>query len=138
MVMVEGAQGTRENRAGAPRVLLVEDEANIALALQFLMQREGYEVTHIDNGRAALEVIPEMRPDLVLLDVTLPEVSGYEICQRVKSDASLCGIRILVLTARGTEVEKRKALALGADGFMSKPFETTELATAVAALLEVQ
>jgi DNA-binding response OmpR family regulator len=138
MVMVEGAQSAGFGTTGAARVLLVEDEANIALALQFLLQREGYDVVHVENGREALEAVPRMRPDLILLDVTLPEVSGYEICQCVKSDASLAGIRILVLTARGTEVEKRKALALGADGFMSKPFDTKQLADAVAALLEVQ
>lgn len=138
MVMVEGADKTARGGPAGPHVLLVEDEANIALALQFLMQREGYRVTHVDNGRVAMEVIPDLRPDLVLLDVTLPEVSGYEICQRVKSDPALNAIRVLVLTARGTAVEKRKALALGADGFMSKPFETTQLIHAVAALLEVQ
>jgi len=138
MVLVEGLGKKSDGDGASPHVLLVEDEANIALALQFLMQREGYTVTHIENGRAALAAVPELRPNLVLLDVTLPEVSGYEICQRIKSDPSLAGVRVLILTARGTEVEKRKALALGADGFMSKPFETTELTNAVAALLEVQ
>lgn len=138
MVLAEGLNQTKNTNGSARHVLLVEDEANIALALQFLMQREGHVVTHIDNGREALEAVPELRPDLVLLDVTLPEVSGYEICQRIKSDPALSAVRVLVLTARGTEVEKRKALALGADGFMSKPFETAQLAHAVAALLEVQ
>lgn len=119
------------------RILLVEDETNIALALKFLMRREGYDVTHIANGREALEQVEILHPDLVLLDVTLPEVSGYEICQRIKGTPSLCDTRVLILTARGTEVEKRKALALGADDFISKPFETAQLTLSVAALLEL-
>ena len=119
------------------RILLVEDETNIALALKFLMRREGYDVTHIANGREALEQVENLHPDLVLLDVTLPEVSGYEICQRIKGTPSLCDTRVLILTARGTEVEKRKALALGADDFISKPFETAQLTLSVAALLEL-
>ena len=119
------------------RILLVEDETNIALALKFLMRREGYDVTHIANGREALDQVEGLRPDLVLLDVTLPEVSGYEICQRIKGTPSLCDTRVLILTARGTEVEKRKALALGADDFISKPFETAQLTLSVAALLEL-
>ncbi|WP_425038193.1 response regulator transcription factor [Primorskyibacter sp. S187A] len=126
-----------DTEAVKPRVLLVEDEANIALALSFLLDREGYDVTHIDNGRRALEMALRDAPDLVVLDVTLPEVSGYEICQRIKASPDHAATRVLILTARGTDVEKRKALALGADDFMSKPFETKRLTNAVAALLEM-
>lgn len=119
-----------------PRILLVEDEGNIALALTFLMEREGYSVTHIDNGRRALDSVEALAPDLVVLDVTLPEVSGFEICQRIKSTPSLAKTRVLILTARGTDVERRKAFALGADSFISKPFETRRLTGEVAQLLE--
>lgn len=117
------------------RILLVEDEANIALALTFLMQRMGYEVIHIENGREALDKVAGMAPDLVLLDVTLPEVSGYEICQHIRQTPELDATRVLVLTARGADVERRKALALGADGFMSKPFETADLQARVSEML---
>ncbi|MGX9357086.1 response regulator transcription factor [Roseobacteraceae bacterium S113] len=120
-----------------PEILLVEDEGNIALALRFLLEREGYRVTHLDNGRAALSHLETTRPDLVVLDVTLPGASGYELCQRIKNNPDLTDTRVLILTARGTAVEERKALALGADGFMSKPFETRALTNAVAALLEL-
>ena len=126
------------NTPDQPKILLVEDEGNIALALTFLMQRQGYEVTHIDNGRQALNEVEGLAPDLVLLDVTLPEVSGYEICQRIKSSPALVDTRVLILTARGTEVEKRKAYALGADSFISKPFETQHLTGEVAQLLEAR
>lgn len=117
------------------RILLVEDEVNIALALTFLMQRMGHEVTHIENGREARDQVADVAPDLVLLDVTLPEVSGYEICQHIRQTPALDGTRVLVLTARGADVERRKALALGADGFMSKPFETAELQARVSEML---
>lgn len=117
------------------RILLVEDELNIALALKFLMERMGHAVEHIDNGREAYDRIAEIAPDLVLLDVTLPEVSGYEICQHIRQTPELDGTRVLVLTARGADIERRKALALGADGFMSKPFETADLQARVAEML---
>ncbi|MEX1662913.1 response regulator transcription factor [Thioclava sp. 15-R06ZXC-3] len=109
------------------RVLIVEDEDNIAIALDYLMSREGYAHERIATGRGALELIRESRPDLVLLDVMLPEVSGYEICQKVRADKGLEDVRILMMTARGSAMERRKGLALGADGFIAKPFELSEL-----------
>jgi DNA-binding response OmpR family regulator len=117
------------------RVLVVEDEDNIAIALDYLMTREGYEHDRISNGAEALERIRATHPDLVLLDVMLPEVSGYEICQGVRLDPSLADVKIRMMTARGSAVERRKGLALGADGFISKPFELRELREEVRRLL---
>lgn len=117
------------------RILVVEDEDNIALALNYLMQREGYQNDRIANGAEALPRIRETRPDLVLLDVMLPEVSGYEICQGVRLDPSLADVKILMMTARGSVIERQKGLALGADGFISKPFELKELRAEVRRLL---
>lgn len=123
----------REDRK--PRVLVVEDEDNIAIALDYLMTREGYDHDRIANGGEALTRIRDMHPDLVLLDVMLPEVSGYEICQGVRLDPSLSDVKILIMTARGSAIERRKGLALGADGFISKPFELQELRQEVRRLL---
>ncbi len=117
------------------RVLVVEDEDNIAIALDFLMTREGYEHSRVSNGGEALARIRAMHPDLVLLDVMLPEVSGYEICQDVRLDPSLNDVKVLMMTARGSAIERRKGLALGADGFISKPFELKELREEVRRLL---
>lgn len=117
------------------RVLVVEDEDNIALALDYLMTREGYVHDRVANGADALPRIRDTHPDLVLLDVMLPEVSGYEICQAVRLDPSLAHVKILMMTARGSAVERRKGLALGADGFVSKPFELKELRDKVRNLL---
>ena len=119
-----------------PRVLIVEDEDNIAIALDYLMSREGYEHDRIASGAGALERIRDTRPDLVLLDVMLPEVSGYEICQEVRADRGLAGVKILLMTARGSAMERRKGLALGADGFIAKPFELKEMREEVHRLLE--
>lgn len=117
------------------RILVVEDEDNIAFALDYVMMREGYENDRISNGSEALSRIRETRPDLVLLDVMLPDVSGYEICQDVRLDPTLSDVKILMMTARGSAIERRKGLALGADGFISKPFELSELRQEVRRLL---
>ena len=118
------------------RVLVVEDEDNIALALDFLMTREGYDHARIADGAEALPRIRDMHPDLVLLDVMLPGASGYEICQGVRLDPALAHVKILMMTARGSAIEKRKGLAMGADGFITKPFELKELRAEVRRLLE--
>lgn len=124
------ADGSRKHR-----VLVVEDEDNIAIALDYLMSREGYEHERIASGAGAVARIRATHPDLVLLDVMLPEVSGYEICQDVRLDPALSDVKILMMTARGSAIERRKGLALGADGFISKPFELKELREEVKRLL---
>jgi len=118
------------------RVLIVEDEDNIAIALDYLMSREGFDHDRIATGAGAIDRIRAMHPDLVLLDVMLPEVSGYEICQEVRADSGLADVKILMMTARGSAMERRKGLALGADGFIAKPFELKELRDEVHRLLD--
>jgi DNA-binding response OmpR family regulator len=118
-----------------PRVLVVEDEDNIAVALDYLMTREGYEHDRVSNGADALPRIRSTHPDLVLLDVMLPEVSGYEICEGIRIDPTLSDVKVLMMTARGSAIERRKGLALGADGFISKPFELKDLRDEVRRLL---
>jgi two-component system, OmpR family, phosphate regulon response regulator PhoB len=120
------------------RVLVVEDEDNIAIALDYLMTREGYDHDRIATGGVALDHIRRTHPDLVLLDVMLPEVSGFEICQSVRLDPSLSDVKILMMTARGSAIERRKGLALGADGFIAKPFELKELREEVRRLLDAE
>lgn len=117
-------------------ILVVEDEDHIALALEHLMRREGYDLRRVANGAEALPAIAAQHPDLVLLDVMLPEVSGYEICQSVRLDPSLADVKILMMTARGNQMERRKGLALGADGFIAKPFDAADLRAEVRRLLE--
>jgi DNA-binding response OmpR family regulator len=115
--------------AAAPRrrVLIVEDEDNIALALGFLVSREGFAHSRVASGGAALPAIRAGRPDLVLLDVMLPELSGFEICAGVRADPALAGVRILMMTARGSVAERARGMAMGADGFVAKPFDLAGL-----------
>jgi DNA-binding response OmpR family regulator len=120
-----------------PRVLVIEDEDNIAIALEYILAREGYSVDRWPTGAAAMDHIRTTHPRLVLLDVMLPEVSGYEICQEARLDPSLSDVKILIMTARGSVMERRKSMALGADGFIAKPFDPGDLRNEVRRLLDV-
>lgn len=118
------------------RILIVEDEDNIAVALEFLMTRDGHSHSRLSSGRDALAAIRRDRPDLVLLDIMLPDVSGYQIVEEMRADPGLRGVRVLMMTARGSVIERKKGLALGADGFLAKPFELAELRSEIARLLD--
>ncbi len=117
------------------RILIIEDEDNIAVALEFLMMRYGHEHRRLATGAQAIEVIRADRPDLVLLDIMLPDISGYQIVEELRADPALKDVRVLLMTARGSVVERRKGLALGADGFIAKPFELAELRAEMSRLL---
>lgn len=117
------------------RVLIADDEPNIVVSLEFLMQQCGYETRTAANGEAALKVVAEFRPDLLLLDVMLPLRNGFEVCQTVREDPGLGGMRIVMITAKGRDTEVAKGLALGADAYITKPFATRELLDTVKRLL---
>ena len=121
--------------SGNKHVLIADDEANIVISLEFLMKREGHRVTVARDGEAALAAIRAERPDLVLLDVMMPGKSGFEVCQAVRADESLAGVKILMLSAKGRDTDIAKGQALGADAYMTKPFSTKELAEKVRELL---
>ena len=116
-------------------VLVADDEPNILISLEFLMKREGHRVLVARDGNAALELIRSQRPALVLLDVMMPGKSGFEVCQAVRADESLAGVKILMLTAKGRDTDLAQGLGLGADGYMTKPFSTQELAARVRDML---
>lgn len=113
-------------------VVVVEDEENLAFTLQYNLEREGYAVRVAHDGNAGLELVRTFSPDLLILDVMLPGVSGYDICKLVRRDSDL---PILMLTARGEEVDKVVGLELGADDYVTKPFSVRELMARVRALL---
>ena len=119
----------------AKRVLIVDDEANIVTALEFLLEKRGYEVKVAVNGEEALAAVEAFKPDLVLLDVMMPKVSGYDVCQRMRSNPSWQGIKIVMLSAKGREVEVSKGMSLGADLYVTKPFSNAELVSRIDALL---
>ena len=108
-------------------ILLVDDEANIVLSLEFLMTQAGYRVDVARTGEEALEKIAAFAPDLILLDVMLPGINGYDICQCVRQTPAWQWMKIVMLTAKGREVERAKGMALGANAYITKPFSTKEL-----------
>jgi DNA-binding response OmpR family regulator len=116
-------------------VLIVDDAPNIVLSLEFLMKQEGYEVFSVSNGEEALNFVRQTRPDLILLDVMMPQKDGYEVCQAIRADETMRDIRIIMLTAKGRDVEREKGLALGADDYITKPFSTREVVEKVRNIL---
>jgi DNA-binding response OmpR family regulator len=117
------------------RILVVDDEPNIVISLEFLMKREGFAVEIAADGEAALEALAGSAPDLVILDVMLPKMNGFEVCQQIRANPRWRGIRILMLTARGRDREIAKGLGLGADAYVTKPFSTRDLVAQVKQLL---
>lgn len=119
----------------ANKILVVDDEPNIVLSLEFLMKQAGFQVRTASDGEAALAAIAAEQPDLMLLDVMMPRKNGYEVCQAVRAHPDWKTIRIIMLTAKGREVEREKGLALGADDYITKPFSTQEVVERVRELL---
>ncbi len=113
------------------KVLIVDDEPNIVTALEFLLRRSGYDVRLATNGAEALQQVDAYRPDVVLLDVMMPVKSGYEVCQRMRERPDLANVRIVMLSAKGSEAEVNKGLSLGADLYITKPFSTQELVATI-------
>ncbi|MCL4772395.1 MAG: response regulator [Burkholderiaceae bacterium] len=111
----------------ATRVLIAEDEPNIVESLSFVLGRDGFEVEAVLDGESALERLRATHPDLMILDVMLPRLNGFEVLKRVKSDPSLRSIPVIVLTAKGQAHDRRMAEELGVDGFMTKPFSNREI-----------
>jgi len=117
------------------KVLIADDEQNIVISLEFLLRREGFEVFVASDGVDALAKLRAEKPDLVLLDVMMPKMNGFDVCQALRADPELAETRVLMLTAKGRETEVSKGLGLGADAYMTKPFSTKELVEKVRALL---
>ncbi|MEV5505092.1 response regulator transcription factor [Streptomyces orinoci] len=114
------------------RVLLVEDDPDLALALRTLLDRAGHEVVRADNGREALRLLFAERPGLLILDIGLPELDGWEVLERTRD---LSDLPVLLLTARGAETDRVRGLRSGADDYLPKPFGNEELLARVEALL---
>jgi two-component system alkaline phosphatase synthesis response regulator PhoP len=112
-------------------VLVVDDEPHILHSLEFLMKHENYDVRVARDGEAALTAIEEQRPDLVLLDVMMPKRDGYSVCQTIRANPEWQDIRVIMLTAKGRDIEREKGLALGADDYITKPFSTRDLLSLV-------
>ena len=120
----------------AKEILIVDDEPNVIMPLQFLMEQQGYRVMIAERGEDALELISRYKPDLVLLDIMLPGMDGYEVCEIVRLNSNYRDVKIIFLTAKGREVEIAKGLALGAEVYITKPYSNAALVAKVKELLE--
>ncbi|MBF0400306.1 MAG: response regulator [Magnetococcales bacterium] len=119
-------------------ILIVDDVPNIVLSLEFLMKKEGFSVRSAADGEEALQAMADKKPDLVLLDVMMPKRDGYDVCETIRANPQWQTVRIVMLTAKGREVEQEKGLALGADAYVTKPFSTRDLVLKVRSLLGLQ
>ncbi len=117
------------------KVLVVDDEPNIVLSLEFLMQQAGFDVVTAEDGEGALTSVEDSPPDLILLDISLPGISGFDVLEQLRQDPRHARLPIIMLTAHGREVEREKGLALGADDYVTKPFSTQALVEKVKRLL---
>ena len=117
------------------RILVAEDDPSILLSLQFLLAKEGYQVTTAPHGEQAWHLLLQAPPDLALLDVMLPVVDGLELCRRIRKHERFAATRVMMLSARGRASEFDEGLQQGADAYITKPFGTRELLDGIARLL---
>ncbi|AZM96033.1 response regulator transcription factor [Vreelandella venusta] len=117
------------------KVLVVDDEPNIVLSLEFLMEQAGFQVVTAYDGEAALERINDSAPDLLLLDISLPGISGFDVLEHLRRSEATSQLPVIMLTAHGRDIEREKGLALGADDYITKPFSTQSLIEKVKSLL---
>lgn len=120
--------------ADTPTILVVDDDPYILMSLEFLMRKSGYAVLVARNGTEALDCIQTQKPDIILLDIMMPDVDGYEICQHIKSTPELKHIQVVFVSAKTSEQDVQKGLKLGAALYVSKPFSTRELVKQIRSL----
>ncbi|HTY07570.1 MAG TPA: response regulator [Candidatus Edwardsbacteria bacterium] len=109
------------------KIMVVDDEPYIARVIKFKLEQEGYTVISANDGITGLNKIKEEKPDMVLLDVMMPGMSGYEVCQKIKGDAELAGIPVVILTAKGQERDREQGFSMGASDYITKPFSPNRL-----------
>ena len=120
------------------KVLIVDDEPNIIVPLQFLMEQNGYEVIVAATGEEAMAALAANQPDLILLDIMLPGIDGYQVCQTIRAESRWQDIKIIFISAMGREVDVAKGLALAADAYITKPFAIADVVEKVNRLLKVE
>ena len=116
-------------------ILVVEDEPNIVESLSFLMKKAGFVVRVARDGNTAIRTIESEAPDLVLLDIMMPRRDGYEVCRTIRANPDWDDVRIIMLSAKGRDLDRRKGLELGADDYITKPFSTREIVERVHEIL---
>ncbi|MGQ0645381.1 MAG: response regulator [Elusimicrobiota bacterium] len=105
------------------KISIAADDGTTVVLLKGLLEGNGYSILAVGDGQKALDAVPVFRPDLVLMDVMLPEVHGYSVCGSIKNDASLNGVKVVFLTSKASQTDRRMAEQVGADGFLVKPVD---------------
>ncbi len=118
------------------QILIVDDEPNILVVLEYLIRQQGYRVLRANNGTEALKVIEKEKPSIIVLDVMMPEMDGFELARRIRRDERFDDIRIIFLTAKGTEADQFEGYANGGEVYLTKPFDNEELVTTINEVLE--
>jgi two-component system phosphate regulon response regulator PhoB len=118
------------------KILIVDDEPSIRFLITATLEDEGYQLFEAVDGREAAKMVEKVKPDLIILDVMMPEITGYELCAQLKRDPATQKIIVVMLTAKGQEQDRLSSQQAGADQFLLKPFSPMELIALVAALLE--
>ena len=131
--MVAGRLQQTEQARGP--ILLVDDEPYILRSLSYLLTREGYAVETASNGEEGLERLRMVHPPLVFLDIMMPRMNGYEVCEQIKQDPALAATYVIMLSAKGQQIDRERAMLGGADEYMTKPFSPREVAERVHTLL---
>jgi len=122
------------------KLLIVDDESHIRMLIEQTLEDledEGVELLFAENGQQALELIQKEEPNLVFLDVMMPKMNGMEVCQKVKKELNLSNVYIILLTAKGQEVDRQKGLEMGADRYMTKPFDPDEMLSIAEEILSI-
>ena len=130
-------QDMKTKQKNSANILLVDDEPNILIALEFLMKQQGYTVELAKNGQEALEIMENFTPDVVLLDVMMPGMDGFEVAKKIRANAALFKTQIIFLTAKGTKEDRRKGYKSGGEIYLTKPFDNMELIESVAYALKM-
>ncbi|MBT9392495.1 response regulator [Hymenobacter sp. NST-14] len=118
-----------------PHILIVDDEPNIVMSLEFLMRKAGYRVSIARNGTEALEAVDQTAFDVVILDIMMPDVDGYQVCRHLRQRPDRAGSRVIFLSAKSREADIEKGYEAGADLYVPKPFSTRQLMQQVQQLL---
>jgi two-component system alkaline phosphatase synthesis response regulator PhoP len=120
------------------KILVVDDEVYILHILDFILGAENYDVVTASNGEQALQKVRDEKPDLVILDIMMPKLDGYETCRMIKKDPATKNIPVILLTAKGREVDQKLGREVGANDYMTKPFSPSKLIERVQAILGVR
>ncbi len=117
------------------KILAVDDEPNILLSIEFILEQEGYDVHTACDGKEAMEMAEKVEPDLVLLDIAMPNKDGYEVCTLLRKHEKLASVKVVMLTAKGQSLDKKKGLEVGANVYLTKPFGADELLQTIESVL---